>query len=383
MRPEPLLIYAISILVVINIASTYYVTQVAKLSYFWTTVVAYCFAGFINHCLFVGIHDISHNVVFGNSRPIANRLFGMWANLPIAIPMASSFKKYHMDHHRFLGTEGLDVDLPTDWEGRFFNTPPMKVLFLFLYPAFYGIRPLIVRPMPLTKMEMLNLTIQLSFDAALVYFWSFKALYYLFMATFFCLGLHPSAAHFICEHYMFDRGYETYSYYGPWNILTWNIGYHMEHHDFPYIACTRLPAVRRIAAEFYDDLPTHKSWFGVWWEFVTSPSHSPYSRVKRDYEDVYGKKKGMNPYLGAENTMKPIGFKNVDGKGPAKLAKGRVKFTDGTVVGEGGANGNASTGVTNGNNEDNGIGSSNAGVANGVVANGVVANGVVNGTTTQ
>ena len=109
-----------------------------------------------------------------------------------------------------------------------------------------------------------------------------------------------------------------------------------------------------------------------------SPSHSPYSRVKRDYEDVYGKKKGMNPYLGAENTMKPIGFKNVDGKGPAKLAKGRVKFTDGTVVGEGVANGNASTGVTNGNNEDNGIGSSNAGVANGVVAN-----GVVNGTTTQ
>lgn len=313
MGPEPLLKYVISALVIINIASAYFVTNVITLSYFWTTVAAYCFAGFINHCLLVGIHEISHNVVFGNSHPIANRLFGIWANIPIIVPMSVSFKKYHVDHHRFLATEGYDTDLPTDWEGRFFSNPPAKILWLFLYPVFYAIRPLIIRPMPPTKLELLNFFIQLSFDALLIYYWGFKAFYYLLMATLLSMGLHPMAAHFVAEHYMFDRGYETYSYYGPWNILTWNIGYHMEHHDFPYIACTKLPEVKRIASEFYDDLPQHKSWFGVWREFIFNPCCGPYSRVKREYNDVYGEKRGENPFLGKDNTMKPCGFKNSSG----------------------------------------------------------------------
>ena len=313
MGPEPILKYVISVLVVINIASTYYVTNVINLSYFWTTVIAYFFAGFINHCLLIAIHETSHNVGFGNKYPVANRLLGMWANLPIIIPMAASFKKYHVDHHRFLGTEGYDTDLPTDWEGKFFSSTPRKIIWLFLYPVFYGIRPLIVRPMPPTMLELLNIFIQFSFNALLIYFWGIKSFYYLLTATILCMGIHPMSAHFIAEHYMFDRGYETYSYYGFWNIPTWNIGYHMEHHDFPYIACTKLPKVNRIASEFYDDLPKHTSWFGIWRQFLFNHSYGPYSRVKREYDDIYGKNKANNPYLGAENKMKPTGFKEANG----------------------------------------------------------------------
>jgi len=314
MGPEPRLKYLMSILVVANVLSAYMVTQVLQLNYFWTTVTAYWFAGFINHCLLIGIHELSHNLVFGNSRPIANRLFGIWANIPIVVPMATSFKKYHVEHHRYLATEGRDVDLPTDWEGRFFNNPVLKIVWLFLYPVFYAIRPLIVHPLPPTKIELLNGIIQMTFNLIMWYFWGFKAVYYLLAATFLCMGLHPMSAHFVAEHYMFDRGYETYSYYGPWNILTWNMGYHMEHHDFPYIPCINLPKVRKIASEFYEDLPQHRSWFGIWREFVFNPNISPYSRVKREYDDVYGKKKASNPYLGMENKMKPAGFKEPGNK---------------------------------------------------------------------
>ena len=92
-------------------------------------------------------------------------------------------------------------------------------------------------------------------------------------------SLHPCAGHFIAEHYVLNENNVPRQKIGGTNIskellparptrtgtlnmLTWNVGYHNEHHDFPYIAWTRLPELRRIAAEFYDPLPQVTSWCG-------------------------------------------------------------------------------------------------------------------------
>ncbi|BFZ11810.1 hypothetical protein BsWGS_14849 [Bradybaena similaris] len=249
----------------------------------WPTILvfAYVCGGTINHSLTLAVHEIAHNLAFGYSQPLANRLFGFFVNLPIAIPMSISFKKYHLDHHRYQGDSEKDVDIPSGLETRLFNRTFYKLIWVIMQPWFYGLRPFFINPKAISTLEISNISIQFVFNYFLYQYLGFKALTYLVIGSFMATGLHPMAGHFISEHYMYVKGYETYSYYGPLNWLTWNVGYHNEHHDFPNIPGSRLPEVRKIAPEYYTSLPCHHSWIKVIWDFIFDPEIGPYSRVKR------------------------------------------------------------------------------------------------------
>lgn len=88
-----------------------------------------------------------------------------------------------------------------------------------------------------------TIVLQIVFDVVIYWTMGWRSLVYLVIGTVLAMGLHPVAGHFISEHYMFEQGYETYSYYGPLNYITFNVGYHNEHHDFPNIPGSRLPMV--------------------------------------------------------------------------------------------------------------------------------------------
>ena len=290
--PEPLTIPLVLAVVALQITCAYLLKDTPVLSWpFFLT--AYIVGATANQNLFLAIHEISHNLAFKSA--LANRIFAIVANLPIGIPYSASFRPYHLTHHKSLGVEGLDTDLPTALEAWFLDSVAGKAFFCTFQILFYAIRPMMVYKLPITWIHALNIAAQLAFDYAIVQTLGGKAMAYFILSSFLAGSLHPCAGHFIAEHYVFSQApvankssaslapapTETYSYYGILNFFTYNVGLHNEHHDFPAIPWTRLWKLNEIANEFYRDLPCHHSWVGVVWQFVTDEGVGIWARVKR------------------------------------------------------------------------------------------------------
>ncbi|MCJ1388793.1 hypothetical protein MMC18_001643 [Xylographa bjoerkii] len=290
--PEPLTKYCVLGVVALQFvcAITLRHTAVLSLPFFLT---AYIIGATANQNLFLAIHEISHNLAFRS--PTANRLFAVFANLPIGLPYSAAFRPYHLTHHKSLGVDGLDTDLPTALEAVFLDSLLGKAFFCTFQILFYALRPMLVYKLPLTSLHLFNIAAQLLFDYLLVTAFGPNPLIYLILSSFLAGSLHPCAGHFIAEHYVFNREAlasrgpaktdvplpETFSYYGPLNLLTYNVGLHNEHHDFPAVPWTRLPALHELAKEFYADLPCHTSWTWVIWQFVWDREVGLWCRVKR------------------------------------------------------------------------------------------------------
>ena len=314
--PEPLTKYTVAVVVGLQILCAWLLRNTPVIS--WPFLVtAYAVGATANQNLFLAIHEISHNLAFKS--PMANRLLAIFANLPIGIPYSASFrvsssasvpffkemlgasiradrqpiqKPYHLTHHKSLGVDGLDTDLPTALEATLLDSVLGKAFFCTFQILFYALRPMMVYQLPITRIHILNIVVQLLFDAALVHLAGVRALAYLILSSFLAGSLHPCAAHFIAEHYVLDGPHEqpassslplpeTFSYYGPLNLLTYNVGLHNEHHDFPAVPWTRLPRLHAIAKDFYRDTPRHESWVYVFWLFIRDERVGLWCRVKR------------------------------------------------------------------------------------------------------
>ncbi|KAI9629888.1 hypothetical protein KEM48_012523 [Puccinia striiformis f. sp. tritici PST-130] len=223
------------------------------------------------------IHEITHNLAF--KKILHNKLLALFSNLPIGVPYAMVFKRYHLEHHKSLGEDGIDTDLPTRLEllclknvlGKLFSRNTFQILF-------YALRPGFVRSQKVTGWVLASFALQLGFDFLLYKYFGLAAVMYLIMSSFFAGSLHPCAAHFIAEHYVWNEDggeQETWSYYGPLNILAYNTP------RFPIDPWTRLPELKAMASEYYDPLPQHYSWPLVIVKFIFDNRVGLFSRVKR------------------------------------------------------------------------------------------------------
>lgn len=283
--------YIVFFIMIIHFMSLYLVTQVKSTLLFIT--MAYFIGGSLASLSGILVHECCHQLVSKTS--FGNTVFGYMANIPIIIPMSSSFQKYHMEHHFYQGVRNKDPDLPLEIEIRMIQGSTFaKIIYVLIYPTFYIGRSFFIKKR-ITISEIVNIILH----AILIYFtyqiFGTRGILYWIASSWLGFSIHPAAAHLIQEHFTFEDGQETYSYYGPYNKIFMNIGYHNEHHDFMGIAWDKLPEVNKIANEYYTCFMDQKSWFGVLYNFITKKVYGPQSRVVREFEvHKKGRKKIKN-----------------------------------------------------------------------------------------
>ncbi len=284
--------YVIVFLVMLQTITSIAAANVSNTAAFFA--LSYVVGATLAHCLFLAIHEVSHNSAFAS---VANNQFlGMVANLPIAIPYSAVFRRYHLQHHYSLGT-GTDTDIPSRTECYlvsytstcYLDHVLRKTAYMSCYVLFYALRPVVMRPdiFRADKFFAINVAAQLAFDCGIYYLFGVKPLVFMVLSTFLAGSLHPMSGRFLSEHLVLQESdeVETYSYYGHLNKITFNVGYHSEHHDMPTIPYTKLPELSKIAPEFYTDLPVTKGWLHTLVSFIFDDSVGPHCRVTRRKED--------------------------------------------------------------------------------------------------
>jgi sphingolipid delta-4 desaturase len=235
-------------------------------------LLAFCVGAYLNHTLWVLIHETAHYLMFRNKT--LNRCVAILCNFPMVVPSAAMFCAYHLTHHKYMGDMDRDSDLPMPG----FETWLLRQGFLgrlawqCSFSLLQSVRTLRLDPkgrsVSWVRWVWPNILVQFAFDGLLLAMFGWDIFLYLALSTFFSIGPHPLGARWIQEHYRFRDGQETNSYYGPLNILALNVGYHNEHHDLTQVPWHRLPKLKRLVPEMYDTLYAHRSWTRLWLRFL-------------------------------------------------------------------------------------------------------------------
>jgi sphingolipid delta-4 desaturase len=215
----------------------------------------------IAHALGVLIHECAHNLVFRATWK--NKVFAIIANLGIVGPGAITFRYQHLLHHHLLGDarepDGGDTQAPTKAEIQKAGSTWWMRLYCYTFAHFLfdgrtGDRP------PRDGWLVANYVLCIAAGGLIGLGMGLRALSYVMFSILFAFGPHPLGARRISEHWTLRRGQPTCSYYGPANWISFQVGHHVEHHDFPRVPWSRLRRLRAVAREHYQPLASFSSW---------------------------------------------------------------------------------------------------------------------------
>lgn len=213
------------------------------------------------HAIGVLIHEATHNLVAQGGT--ANKVWGLVLNLPLGAPAATEFRQQHLLHHRHLAETdqdvGRDTQAPTWAEDAWVGTSSWRKLVSFTAGRFYWKgRP--ANKVPFDGWMIANWVTSFGAITVVAIGWGAAPALYLLCSSLLAFGPHPFGARRLSEHLPVREEQPTNSYYGPLNAVSFNVGYHVEHHDFPNIPWTRIKQLKQLARDEYEELFAFRSW---------------------------------------------------------------------------------------------------------------------------
>jgi len=279
-------------------------TAMAEQPIWLLVLVAYVVGSWININLFMLAHECNHGLVFG--RPFWDRWLFTLTSLPMFLPAHHAWWIEHHVHHNDLGAKKDFIKRRRTFFLMTRHLTPLLIPYALFMLVMQVVRSTIglmvylgslvlgrTQPSPLAltiladehlisgyrrhhlsawavlfPLAALTLLVTLGLLAG----WQ-SVLYLLLSQTFLTGFLHPLMFGMILSNSHF-HGHAHYqpssSYYGWLNWITFNFGYHTEHHDLMSIPWSRLPRLREIAPEFYDCLSETRSYTALTWQFINA-----------------------------------------------------------------------------------------------------------------
>jgi sphingolipid 4-desaturase/C4-monooxygenase len=271
----------------------------------WLMLLAAYFVGSsINIMLFQLGHECVHGLVF--KRQSWNRLLFTITTLPMFLSGHHTWWPEHLVHHTDMGakkdfiTRRRTFFLSTRATSPLFLPYSLIMLVLQLLRSSVGLVMYVCSSLLRGRLKPGRLTlavltdehlvsgyekdgytwwavayplINLAFCTAVFLFGGWLSVGYLLLSQAFFTGfLHPYCLGWVLgiSHFHGARCYQpTASHYG-WlvNLASFNAGYHTEHHDLMTIPWRRMPKLRAMAPEFYDNLETIPSYTWLALQFV-------------------------------------------------------------------------------------------------------------------
>lgn len=264
------------------IALQCFFAYLARASALRAVLLAITIGPYVDAAILCFLHEATHMLVF--RRVAFNRLLAVATNLPLLLPVSEVLRQHHARHHRGLGDTAHDVDVPAEWEIALVgNRPVAKALWLMFNMCILPIRSVCRLPVKLDFFLILNVVSCVLFSTAL-FLYSRTSFLFMLLSTLNSQGLHPANTRQVQRH-VYDGSDDmrtsddmptTYSYYGWLNCIMLNVGYHVEHHDFPRVPWTRLPELRRMAGEkwYPSESAYHSRGLAQLINFVVNPNIS-------------------------------------------------------------------------------------------------------------
>lgn len=259
----------------------------------WAWVPATVLLGFVVFSCTVLLHEVVHGTVFARPRPAASR----WLAFAYALPAGlspSQFRRWHLDHHRWLGTRDEDPKRGhltpkrvRRWVKALYLTPALFPIYLRAareaassYPA-----GLVAR---IRRERWAATLVHVALLGALLATLGAGAALRLYLLPVFVVFPVAFTLNRLGQHYDVVPGdparWGTLLVPSPflWDVLFLWSNHHLEHHYFPRVPCYRLPALRRALDPFFVARGARRRTYAGLardWFLANRAPHTDWSRV--------------------------------------------------------------------------------------------------------